>query len=47
MMKTGLVNDQIKKEVLKELIQIVAHHNAACTHGDLKETRHYYFLFNM
>ena len=45
MMRDELVDDQIKKTVLQGLKPLVVYNaDAAYTHGDLKETCHFYFF---
>ena len=47
MLRTGLINDRIKKKVLRGLKQIVKDDSSLVgvkTHGDLKEADHCYLL---
>ena len=44
MMRTGLVNDRIKKKVLEGLKPFVVQDLSSDTHGDLKEACHFYSI---
>ena len=45
MMNAGLVNDQIKKQILEGLLPIASHDDVSYVNGDIKDKSHLNAIF--